>query len=103
MSKVFKIGAAVVGTIASVALIASGVGGPLGAGLLSVSWASIAAGAGLAAGVLTLGANLLAKKPGVPSQARERLFASLDPNTPRKIAFGDTAMTAAVTLVGAKS
>lgn len=88
MSKVLKVAAVVVGTIASIALIASGVGAPIGAGLLGVSWATIATGAGLLGAV----ANLFSKKAAPPSEARNRLFATLDPNAPRKIVFGTTAM-----------
>jgi hypothetical protein len=67
-------------------------GGPLGAigpilGMKIGVGALAATGIGLAAGIL-----LKPKAPRVSPNATDRLFASMDPNTPRKIVFGATAM-----------
>lgn len=58
---------------------------PIGILGLKVSSAAL-----LSAG-LAIGASLLAPKPKVSSSTTDRLLASFDPNTPRKIWFGTTA------------
>lgn len=56
------------------------------AGAITGNYQLVAAG-------LSLGSSALAKKsPQVPPSNRDRLFASLDPSTPRKFAFGSTAL-----------
>ncbi len=84
--------------IAAIALIAFPVGGVAFLGSIVGSAAAgslataiigsgIAAGLGMAAGALGLGP----KAPSISGANRDRMFASLDPTTPRKIAFGKTA------------
>lgn len=86
MSKIIKI----IAVVAAVALAIPTGGGSLLAVTLGVS--SLAATA-IVAG-LTIGASLLAKRPKaprVPTDAVERLNASIDPRTPRKGWWGKTA------------
>lgn len=95
MAKVLKIAAAV--TAIAAITIATGGAAAFGiAGALSTTVAGISAGALLtASSVLSIGASLLAKKPQAPRNSPEsisRLNASIDPRTPRKIVFGQTAM-----------
>lgn len=95
MAKVLKIAAAV--TAIAAITIATGGAAAFGiAGALSTTVAGISAGALLtASSILSIGASLLAKKPQAPRNSPEsisRLNASIDPRTPRKIVFGQTAM-----------
>lgn len=86
----------VVGTIVGVAAaglaIATGVGAiAAGATILGLSASTLG---GIAA-VAALGGSLLSPKPKAPAAspaARDRLFVSIDPRTPRKMVFGRTAM-----------
>ncbi|MGX7896899.1 phage tail protein [Tsuneonella sp. HG222] len=94
MSKVLKTAAIVVG---AAALVLTGVGAVIGATALAgltATLGGITAGALTAASMgLSLGAQLLAKKPkSLPAETTNRLFANLDPQAPRKIVFGRTAM-----------
>lgn len=95
MSKVIKPLATVIGTVAAIGAALTGVGiiPLLGIG---ISLSTIAAGAGLVAAAVTM----FSKKPAPPSEARDRLFATLDPSAPRKIMFGETAVPAAVVYTG---
>ena len=87
MSKVVKI----LATVAAVALAIPTGGTSLlayGLGVSSVAATAIVVG-------LTVGASLLAKRPKAPRtppESIERLNASIDPRTPRKMVFGITAM-----------
>lgn len=94
MSKsIIGFGLAIVG----IALIATGIGAPLGtialgAGLGSISVASVI-GVGLLVASSVLIGPAVPKMPGSLSDGgRSRLSASLDPVAPRKIVFGETAM-----------
>ncbi len=51
----------------------------------------------------SLGATLLAPKAKAPTEARNRLFASLDPLASRKLVFGDTAMATQISFKGVAS
>lgn len=89
MSKVLK----PLAVVASIAL-AIPTGGASGTLLAAALGVSATAAAGIAIG-LNLGAGLLAKRPKAPATspaAADRLFASIDPRTPRKMAFGRTAL-----------
>jgi hypothetical protein len=66
-----------------------GVGQVLSAAMISaITTAGITAGLGLAASALGLGP----KSPSISPSSRERLYASIDPATPRKLVFGETAL-----------
>lgn len=95
MAKVLKIAAAVT-AIAAITIATGGAAAFGVAGALSTTVAGISAGALLtASSILSIGASLLAKKPSAPRNSPEsisRLNASIDPRTPRKIVFGQTAM-----------
>ena len=80
MSKVLKPIAAVAAVVASVSKFIPGVGQ-----IVSTVASAVAVAA-------SIGAALLEKKAKTPSEARNRLFATLDPIAPRKIVFGETAM-----------
>jgi hypothetical protein len=88
MSRALKKVATVAGVIASVALIASGVGAPIGAATLATI-ISVSTAVAMAA---SIGSQLTAKKPKSPNHTTERLHASFDINAPRKIIWGVTAM-----------
>lgn len=94
MSKILKIGAAVVG--AAALIIATGGAAAFGiAGALSTTVAGISAGALLTvSSALSIGASLLAKRPKAPSVNAaniDRLNSTIDLRTPRKIVWGNTA------------
>lgn len=94
MAKVLKIVGAVVG-IAALAIVTGGAAAGFGISLATTAF-GISAGALLAvsAGLQVLG-GLLAPRPKPPATSpanEDRLFASIDPRTPRKIVFGRTAM-----------
>lgn len=76
--------------VAAIAVnVIPGVGQVLSAGIIAaVTSAGITAALGLAASVLGLGP----KSPEVSPANRDRLFANVDPATPRKLIFGRTAM-----------
>lgn len=88
LKKVLK----VVAVVAAVALAIPTAGGSLlavGLGISAVAATALVAG-------LTIASSLL-NKPKVPSVSNatlQRLSVSIDPRTPRKIVFGDTAMAA---------
>lgn len=87
MSKVLKVAAVVAGIALA---IPSGGTSLLAVGLGVSSLAATAIVVGL-----TLASSLLAPKPKAPKTSpadRDRLFASIDPSTPRKIVYGHTAM-----------
>jgi hypothetical protein len=93
MSKVLKVVAAVAAVAAVVASAGSLAvfGSVAGASLFGVS----AAAFGLISTAASLGASLLAPKPKQPRASaadRDRLYATIDPRTPRKLVFGRTAM-----------
>lgn len=91
MGKVVK----VLGVIAGVAAIVAT--GGLGAGLAAAVTGALGMGAatiGLIATGLTISSSLLSKRPKAPKtspEALDRLNASIDPRTPRKMVFGITA------------
>lgn len=95
--KILGVGLAVVG----VALIATGIGAPLGtialgAGLGSISVATVV-GMGLMVASSMLMGPAVPKMPGsLQDGGRQRLHASLDLRAPRKIVFGETAAAADV-------
>lgn len=76
--------------VAAIAVnVIPGVGQVLSAAMISaITTAGITAGIGLAASALGLGP----KSPSVSPSTRNRLYASIDPATPRKLIFGETAM-----------
>lgn len=76
--------------VAAIAVnIIPGIGQVLSAAIItSITTAGIGAAIGIAAGALGLGA----KAPHISPAAADRLFATVDPTTPRKIIFGRTAM-----------
>lgn len=91
MSKKIFRAVAVVASV--VALVVPGLQAVGIAGISAATAASVAAVASLVAAGASLGSNLLAKKPtGFPAEAINRLNANLDPQAPRKIVIGDTAM-----------
>ncbi len=98
MSKVLKPIATVATVVAGVALIGSGIGAALGSTMMFTALgASIAAGtiatvAGVVSAAASIGVSLLTKKPSISTNATDRLVSTLNPNAPRKIMFGDTAM-----------
>ncbi|PXW75989.1 hypothetical protein C7451_106153 [Blastomonas natatoria] len=96
MAKVLKVAALAVGA-AAVIVATGGAGiGFLGAAAAGLATAGLSAGLLIAASTaLSIGASLIAKKPQAPRNSPEainRLNASIDPRTPRKIVFGQTAM-----------
>ncbi len=95
MSKALKIAGTIIGVAAAAVAIIS-TAGVAGAALGSIlSFGLGATGLGGIAAVLTLGGSLLAPRPKAPSvsaASADRLFASIDVRTPRKIVFGRTAM-----------
>jgi hypothetical protein len=88
--KVLKVAAIVVGVVASVALIATGVGAfagtALGAGILGLSWGTIAAGAGL----LSMGLNVLSASKPKGSVIGSQTEIRLDPQAGIPYAIGRT-------------
>lgn len=87
IKKVVKIGAIVAGIALA---IPTG-----GTSLLATTLGVSALGAAAIAGGLALASSLLSSKPKAPQNSpadRDRLFANIDPNTPRKIVYGRTAM-----------
>lgn len=93
MSKVLKVAAAVAGVVAIVASAGSLAlfGSVVGATVFGVGVGTITA----VAGGLALASSLLSPKPKPPAASpadRDRLFANIDPRTPRKIVYGRTAM-----------
>ena len=76
--------------VAAIAVnVIPGVGQVLSAATISaITTAGITAGLGLAASALGLGP----KSPSISSSSRGRLYASIDPATPRKLVFGETAL-----------
>lgn len=76
--------------IAAIAVnVIPGVGQVLSAAIItSITTAGITAAIGMAAGALGLGP----KSPSVSNATRDRLYANIDPTTPRKLVFGRTAM-----------
>ena len=98
MSKVLKVGAAIVG-VAALTIMTAGAA-TFGIGLAAA--ASSVTVAGLSASTLFLvsaglsaASGLLAKRPKAPStsdSAKDRLQVTIDPRTPRKFVFGRTAM-----------
>lgn len=91
MAKVLKIAA----FIAGIAFVVAS--GGLGASLalaVTAGGAISATTIGLVAGALSLGSSLLSgnKSPATSPSDRDRLFANIDPRTPRKQIFGNTAM-----------
>lgn len=82
MSKALKVVGTVAGVVATVAAFVPG-------------GQAVALIAGGIAAATSIGASLLAKKPKAPEASPEnldRLNVSIDPRTPRKIAFGTTAL-----------
>lgn len=97
MGKVLGYAAAAIGIAA---LIVSGFGviaGPAALAALTASLGGISAAMlATAAAVLSVGASLLSPRPKPPdlgSATLERLNVTLEPRTPRKAVFGDTAMS----------
>jgi len=86
--------------VAVVALVATGVGAAVGAGLIAATAttaaiATVATYASLAAVALSIGASLLAPKPKAPKQSpstMDRLNVSMSLRAPRTLVFGKTAM-----------
>lgn len=83
-------------TVVGVALIATGIGAPLGtialgAGLGTISVASIVGMGLLLTSSLLLGPAIPELPNSLANGGRDRLYANLDPTTPRKIVFGETA------------
>lgn len=76
--------------VAAIAVnVIPGVGTVLSAAMItSITAAGVTAGLGMAASALGLGP----KSPAVSPATRERLYASIDPATPRKVVFGETAL-----------
>jgi hypothetical protein len=76
--------------VAAVAVnVIPGVGQVLSAGMIAaITTAGVTAGLGIASSALGLGP----KAPSVNESTRSRLYASIDPATPRKLVFGETAM-----------
>jgi hypothetical protein len=89
MGSVVKGVVKVVGFVAAVALAIPTGGTSLLAVTLGVS--SMAA-AGIVVGLSLLNVALAPRAPKVPSSARDRLYATVDPSTPRKTVFGRTAL-----------
>ena len=81
MGKIVKI----VAVIAAVALAIPTAGGSLLAVGLGVS---ALAATGIVLGLTVAGALLAPKAPKIPSAQRDRLYSTIDPGTPRKIALG---------------
>lgn len=96
MSGALKTVGKIAGVVGAVALIGSGIGAALGGTMLFTAFgASIAAGTiATIAGAVSVGASLLAGKgtPPALTDTTDRLNASIDPRTPRKLVFGSTAM-----------
>ena len=95
MAKALKTGAIILG-VAALAVVTGGAAAGLGVSLSTTFFAAgayVSAGA-LAAGAaaLSVGSALLTKKPTVPSATSERLYANVDPRTPRKTPLGQTAL-----------
>lgn len=91
MAKVLKIAAAVAAIAAITVLSAGTLTGVAGLTILGLSSSALLT----ISSVATLGASLLAKKPKAPQNSPEsinRLNASIDPRTPRKMVLGQTAM-----------
>jgi len=84
--KAVRTAAVIVGAVASVALIATGLGAPLGAGILGVSWGAISAGAGL---IASISGALSAKPPGSSATGSPTDFKA-DPQAPVPYAIGRT-------------
>lgn len=85
--------AKVAGVIAGVALIASGVGAIAGGSLLAaIGGAATLSTIATVAGVISLGAGMLAKKPGPGPSTISRLQVTFDPGSPRKLVYGRTAL-----------
>lgn len=94
--KILRTVGKIAGVVAAVAMIGTGIGAALGGTmLLSIGGVSVAASAiAGAASLVSLGASLLTKpkSPKIGAANEERLQLSLDVRTPRKMAFGTTAL-----------
>lgn len=88
MSKILKTVGKIAGVVGAVALVATGVGIPVVAGISMATLATVA-------GAVSLGASLLAgrpKAPQVPNEGIDRLQSTVNPRTNRKFVLGQTAM-----------
>lgn len=95
--KVLKTAVKVIGVVAGVALIATGVGAfagtALAAGVLGISWTAIAAGAALAGALLD---TLSPSKPKAGSAIGSQTQWSADPNAGEPLALGRTAYAGSI-------
>jgi hypothetical protein len=96
MGKVVKGVVKVAGAVAAIALAIPSGGSSLSLLAATLSVTNIAAAA-ITVGLGLLNAALAPRAPKIPSAARDRLYATVDPSTPRKTVFGGpTAMSVVI-------
>lgn len=76
--RIVRAAAVVIGTAAAIALVATGVGAPLGAGIAGATWGTIAAGAAIAGSI----AGMAMKHPSLGGASQTAWSADPSAGTP---------------------
>ena len=92
--KIARAAAVVIGTAAAIALVATGVGAPLGAGIMGATWGTIAAGAAIVGSI----AGMAMKHPSLGGAQTEW---NADPSAGTPYVIGRTHLFANIIHAGA--